>query len=105
MRSRRLLSTALCLALMPATALADRGHHRQGHGHGVDRYYREGHARVVYRPVHVAPRPLVYVEPGYHYHRPRHVEHSHHDRCGHDTARVVLGSAILAGAIVHGLQH
>ena len=106
MRPRLLLSTAVCLALMPALALADRAHHRHGHGYGHEgsRYYRERPAQVVYRPIYVAPRPVVYVEPRYHYHRAHHAEHTHHDRCGHETAMVVLGSAILAGAIVYGLQ-
>lgn len=105
MRTRLLLSLCVCLVLTPAVAFADREHrHRHGHGHDADRYYRAAYSQVVYRPVYVAPRPVVYVEPRYHYHRAHHAEHTHHVRCGHDTAMVVLGSAVLAGAIVYGLQ-
>ncbi|MFM7275271.1 MAG: hypothetical protein ACKO4A_15700 [Gammaproteobacteria bacterium] len=106
MRSRRLLSLCVCLVLTPTAAFADREHrHRHGHGHDAERYYRETRTRVVYRPVYVAPRPVVYAEPGYYYYPPRHAEHHHHHRCNHDRAMVVLGSAILAGAIVHELRH
>ncbi len=106
MRSRGLLSLCVCLFLAPTAAFADREHrHRHGHGHDAGRYYREAYRGVAYRPVHVAPRPVVYVEPGYHYHRPRHAEHHRHYRCDHDRALLVLGGAILAGAIVHELQH
>lgn len=108
MRSRLLMSLWVCLVLTPTAAFADREHrqrHGHGHGHDADRYYRGAYSQVVYRPVDVAPRPVVYVEPRYHYHRPRHAEHHHHHRCNHDRALRVLGGAILAGAIVHELQH
>ena len=102
---RLLASVALCLALSPAEALAERGHHGPRQGHHRDSHYRDSYTRVVYRPVHVTPRRAVYVEAAPHYHRPRHVEHRHHHHCDHDRALALLGTAIVAGAIVHELQH
>lgn len=102
---RQFVSVALCIALSPGAALADRDHHRHRHSDGQeDRHYRHAFTQVVYRPVYVAPRRVVYAEPGYYYYPPRHAEHHHHHRCDHDRAMLVLGSAILAGAIVHELR-
>ncbi len=101
---RLFASAALCIALSPAEALADRGHHGLRQVHDRDRHDRDAYTRVVYRPVYVTPRRAVYVEAAPHYYPPRHAEHHHHHRCDHDRAMVVLGSAILAGAIVHELR-
>lgn len=112
----RLLATLTASAVLAATpALADRDRH---HRHGGDRYYREVHRTVVYRPVYrqvyIEPRPVyrevyvapapVYVEQVYAYDQPRY-EHHHRRGCGHDDAWKWIGGSILVGAILHEAYH
>ena len=105
MLSRLLVPAALCAALVPAPALADRGHKHRHHG-GYD---REVHRTVVYRqpvyrmvpaPVYVAP-PVVVAPPAYYPGR-GHAVHHHHHGCGHDDDTWMwLTGGLLMGAILH----
>ena len=99
------IALALCVVSISAPALADRKHHKGHHGHH-DGHHRDYRHDVVYREVyHVPARTVVhhYYSAPPRYYAPAPVYVREYPR--HDNAGMWIGTAMLAGAVLHHVDH